>query len=166
MRQAVLKRPASRLVGTDFSATFGNSTVSIAKEISKRRTFAIISHPDAGKTTLTEKLLLYGGAIQEAGITALSLDDSVTDGLRKIYQERRDTLVPGLKKLGLEERKFIEVETPVVTIFGKTWLLHVKEVLRSTVVSKRQARNRWRISSSISSSELTVWAISSRTSSR
>ena len=37
------------------------------KEISKRRTFAIISHPDAGKTTLTEKLLLYGGAIQLAG---------------------------------------------------------------------------------------------------
>ncbi|MCC2640651.1 MAG: dapL [Nitrospira sp.] len=41
-------------------------------------------------------------AIQEAGITALNLDDSVTEGLRKIYQERRDVLVPGLKKLGLE----------------------------------------------------------------
>ena len=38
-----------------------------AKEIEKRRTFAIISHPDAGKTTLTEKLLLYGGAIKLAG---------------------------------------------------------------------------------------------------
>ena len=37
------------------------------KEISRRRTFAIISHPDAGKTTLTEKLLLYGGAVQLAG---------------------------------------------------------------------------------------------------
>ncbi len=37
-------------------------------QIEKRRTFAIISHPDAGKTTLTEKLLLYGGAIQQAGI--------------------------------------------------------------------------------------------------
>jgi peptide chain release factor 3 len=36
-------------------------------EIEKRRTFAIISHPDAGKTTLTEKLLLFGGAIQLAG---------------------------------------------------------------------------------------------------
>ncbi len=40
----------------------------IAQEINRRRTFAIISHPDAGKTTLTEKLLLYGGAIQQAGI--------------------------------------------------------------------------------------------------
>jgi peptide chain release factor 3 len=37
------------------------------KEIQKRRTFGIISHPDAGKTTLTEKLLLFGGAIQQAG---------------------------------------------------------------------------------------------------
>lgn len=39
----------------------------IQSEVQKRRTFAIISHPDAGKTTLTEKLLLYGGAIREAG---------------------------------------------------------------------------------------------------
>ena len=41
-------------------------------------------------------------AIQEAGITAINLDDSVTDGLRRTYQERRDVLVPGLKKLGLD----------------------------------------------------------------
>ncbi len=40
---------------------------SLEKEVARRRTFAIISHPDAGKTTLTEKLLLYGGAIQLAG---------------------------------------------------------------------------------------------------
>ena len=39
----------------------------ISEQVRKRRTFAIISHPDAGKTTLTEKLLLYGGAIQLAG---------------------------------------------------------------------------------------------------
>lgn len=39
----------------------------IAREVARRRTFAIISHPDAGKTTLTEKLLLYGGALREAG---------------------------------------------------------------------------------------------------
>ena len=45
-----------------------NSSISdVAREISRRRTFAIISHPDAGKTTLTEKLLLFGGAIQMAG---------------------------------------------------------------------------------------------------
>lgn len=41
--------------------------MSLESEIKKRRTFAIISHPDAGKTTLTEKFLLYGGAINLAG---------------------------------------------------------------------------------------------------
>ncbi|HEX3110037.1 MAG TPA: GTP-binding protein, partial [Thermoanaerobaculia bacterium] len=39
----------------------------LGREVARRRTFAIISHPDAGKTTLTEKLLLYGGAIDVAG---------------------------------------------------------------------------------------------------
>ena len=39
----------------------------LEQEVSRRRTFAIISHPDAGKTTLTEKLLLFGGAIRQAG---------------------------------------------------------------------------------------------------
>ena len=41
--------------------------MSLTDEIAKRRTFGIIAHPDAGKTTLTEKLLLFGGAIQTAG---------------------------------------------------------------------------------------------------
>ncbi|MCD5410896.1 MAG: GTP-binding protein, partial [Clostridiales bacterium] len=44
-----------------------NDNLSFREEIQRRRTFAIISHPDAGKTTLTEKFLLYGGAIREAG---------------------------------------------------------------------------------------------------
>ncbi|UAA39986.1 peptide chain release factor 3 [Paraneptunicella aestuarii] len=43
------------------------SNSSIEKEVSKRRTFAIISHPDAGKTTITEKVLLFGNALQKAG---------------------------------------------------------------------------------------------------
>ena len=43
------------------------STAEVRREVERRRTFAIISHPDAGKTTLTEKLLLFGGAVREAG---------------------------------------------------------------------------------------------------
>ena len=43
------------------------SNSNFVNEISKRRTFAIISHPDAGKTTMTEKLLLFGNVIQVAG---------------------------------------------------------------------------------------------------
>ena len=49
------------------AATSAKSAAQIAREVGRRRTFAIISHPDAGKTTLTEKLLLFSGAIQLAG---------------------------------------------------------------------------------------------------
>ena len=45
----------------------GKRQMNIQEEIGRRRTFAIVSHPDAGKTTLTEKLLLFGGQIQVAG---------------------------------------------------------------------------------------------------
>jgi peptide chain release factor 3 len=49
------------------TAQIGGGATQLAQQIARRRTFAIISHPDAGKTTLTEKLLLFGGAIQLAG---------------------------------------------------------------------------------------------------
>ena len=49
------------------SSTKNLNSKEIVDAVNKRRNFAIISHPDAGKTTLTEKLLLYGGAIQQAG---------------------------------------------------------------------------------------------------
>ena len=49
------------------TSTASASPEGIVREVKRRRTFAIISHPDAGKTTLTEKLLLFGGAIQMAG---------------------------------------------------------------------------------------------------
>src|SRR5687767_2050364 len=58
-------------------------------EISRRRTFAIISHPDAGKTTLTEKLLLYGGAVQLAGsVTARKNQRSSTSDWMEIERKR------------------------------------------------------------------------------
>ena len=63
--------------------------MSIAKEISKRRTFAIISHPDAGKTTLTEKLLLYGGAVQLAGsVTARKNQRATTSDWMELEKKR------------------------------------------------------------------------------
>jgi peptide chain release factor 3 len=52
---------------TRFNNLAEQTLASIPEEVARRRTFAIISHPDAGKTTLTEKLLLFGGAIQLAG---------------------------------------------------------------------------------------------------
>jgi peptide chain release factor 3 len=63
--------------------------VSITKEIAKRRTFAIISHPDAGKTTLTEKLLLYGGAVQLAGsVTARKNQRATTSDWMELEKKR------------------------------------------------------------------------------
>ena len=59
------------------------------EEVEKRRTFAIISHPDAGKTTLTEKLLLYGGAIRSAGsVKARKTDKHATSDWMEIEKQR------------------------------------------------------------------------------
>lgn len=59
------------------------------QEISKRRTFAIISHPDAGKTTLTEKLLLFGGAIQVAGaVKSNKIKKHATSDFMEIERQR------------------------------------------------------------------------------
>ncbi len=61
----------------------------VAREIARRRTFAIISHPDAGKTTLTEKFLLYGGAVQLAGsVTARKNQRSTTSDWMELEKQR------------------------------------------------------------------------------
>ena len=58
-------------------------------EIARRRTFAIISHPDAGKTTLTEKFLLYAGAVQAAGsVTARKQQRSTTSDWMELERQR------------------------------------------------------------------------------
>ncbi len=63
--------------------------VDILNEIKRRRTFAIISHPDAGKTTLTEKLLLYGGAVQLAGsVTARKHQRATTSDWMELEKKR------------------------------------------------------------------------------
>jgi peptide chain release factor 3 len=64
-------------------------TSDVLREAARRRTFAIISHPDAGKTTLTEKFLLYGGAIQEAGeVRQRRASRSTASDWLKIEQQR------------------------------------------------------------------------------
>jgi peptide chain release factor 3 len=76
-------------VGGKYFGRLSGSVVSIATEIAKRRTFAIISHPDAGKTTLTEKLLLYGGAVQLAGsVTARKNQRATTSDWMELEKKR------------------------------------------------------------------------------
>jgi peptide chain release factor 3 len=78
----------SPLVAAQFCGIV-RAPVSFVKEIQRRRTFAIISHPDAGKTTLTEKLLLYGGAVQLAGsVTARKNQRATTSDWMELERKR------------------------------------------------------------------------------
>ncbi|MEM9282198.1 MAG: peptide chain release factor 3 [Verrucomicrobiota bacterium] len=71
------------------TATAKTVSPEVAQEIKRRRTFAIISHPDAGKTTLTEKLLLYGGAIHLAGsVTARKNQNATASDWMEMEKER------------------------------------------------------------------------------
>lgn len=71
----------------------------LEREVARRRTFGIISHPDAGKTTLTEKLLLFGGAIQLAGtIKARKAARHATSDWMKIEQERGISVTTSVMK--------------------------------------------------------------------
>ena len=63
--------------------------MTLQEEITRRRTFAIISHPDAGKTTLTEKLLLFGGAIHVAGaVKSNKIKKGATSDFMEIERQR------------------------------------------------------------------------------
>ncbi len=77
--------------------------MSLHAEIEKRRTFGIISHPDAGKTTLTEKLLMFGGAIQMAGaVKARKASRHATSDWMKIEQERGISVASSVMKFNYQ----------------------------------------------------------------
>ena len=83
------------------------------EEISRRRTFAIISHPDAGKTTITEKLLLFGGAIQMAGaVRGRTKDRSTTSDFLKVEQERGISVSSAVMSFDYKDRAVNLLDTP------------------------------------------------------
>lgn len=85
----------------------------IAAEAAKRRTFAIISHPDAGKTTLTEKLLLFGGAIQLAGtVKGRKAARHATSDWMKLEQERGISVTTSVMQFPYRERVMNLLDTP------------------------------------------------------
>ncbi len=85
----------------------------IEKEILKRRTFGIISHPDAGKTTLTEKLLLFGGAIQMAGaVKSRKNDRHATSDWMSIEQERGISVTSSVMKFNYRDFEINLLDTP------------------------------------------------------
>ncbi len=84
-----------------------------AKEIAKRRTFAIISHPDAGKTTLTEKLLLFGGAIKQAGaVKSRKVSKAATSDFLSIEQERGISVSSSVMKFNYQGYEINLLDTP------------------------------------------------------
>ena len=85
----------------------------LTKEVDKRRTFGIISHPDAGKTTLTEKLLLYGGAIQMAGtIKSRKTDRYATSDWMTMEQERGISVTTSVMKFNYRDFEINLLDTP------------------------------------------------------
>jgi peptide chain release factor 3 len=94
-------------------ATESPSRSPLAAEVARRRTFAIISHPDAGKTTLTEKLLLFGGAINLAGqVKAKGERRNTRSDWMKIERERGISVVTSVMTFEFEGLVFNLLDTP------------------------------------------------------
>ena len=122
--------------------------MSLESEIKKRRTFAIISHPDAGKTTLTEKFLLYGGAINLAGSVKgkKTAKHAVSDWM-EIEKERGISVTSSVLQFNYEGYCINILDTPGHEDFSedtlellwqqilRSWLLTLLRVLRNRLSS-------------------------------
>lgn len=97
----------------EIAQAFKTTSMSLLKEIEKRRTFGIISHPDAGKTTLTEKLLLFGGAIQTAGaVKSNKIKKSATSDFMEIEKQRGISVATSVMGFEYRDRKINILDTP------------------------------------------------------
>jgi peptide chain release factor 3 len=98
---------------TDTALTAESARSPLSEEVARRRTFAIISHPDAGKTTLTEKLLLFGGAINLAGQVKAKADRRNTrSDWMKIERERGISVVTSVMTFEFDGLVFNLLDTP------------------------------------------------------
>lgn len=96
-----------------YTCTFAALVMSQKEEIAKRRTFAIISHPDAGKTTLTEKFLLYGGAIQTAGaVKSNKIKKTATSDFMEIERQRGISVSTSVMSFNYNEKRINLLDTP------------------------------------------------------
>ena len=87
--------------------------MSFLKEIERRRTFGVIAHPDAGKTTLTEKLLLFGGAIQEAGaVKNNKIKKGATSDFMEIERQRGISVATSVLAFNYKNKKINILDTP------------------------------------------------------
>ena len=85
----------------------------LLEELKKRRTFGIVSHPDAGKTTLTEKLLLFGGAIQEAGaVKSNKINKTATSDFMEIEKQRGISVATSVMGFEYRGKQINILDTP------------------------------------------------------
>ena len=90
-----------------------STSMALADELKIRRTFGIISHPDAGKTTLTEKLLLYGGAIQVAGaVKSNKINKTATSDFMEIEKQRGISVATSVMSFHYKGLKINILDTP------------------------------------------------------
>jgi peptide chain release factor 3 len=90
-----------------------HTDMTLEEEIEKRRTFGIISHPDAGKTTLTEKLLLFGGAIQKAGaVKSSKIKDHARSDWMEIEKQRGISVATSVMGFNYRDVKINLLDTP------------------------------------------------------
>jgi peptide chain release factor 3 len=120
-----LQNPGAGPAGADVTSAPGDTTsapgdvtsapalAELEREVSRRRTFAIISHPDAGKTTLTEKLLLYAGAIELAGAVRGRKDRRhATSDWMELEQQRGISITSAALEFELQGRRMSLLDTP------------------------------------------------------
>lgn len=96
-----------------FAGFYEKPMMSFQAEIERRRTFAIISHPDAGKTTLTEKLLLFGGAIQTAGaVKSNKIKKTTTSDFMEIEKQRGISVATSVMGFEYQDFQINILDTP------------------------------------------------------
>ena len=118
---------------------------STVEEIKRRRTFAIISHPDAGKTTITEKLLLYGGAIHQAGsVKARKAARHATSDWMEIEKKRGISVTSSVMQFEYDGCHINILDTPghqdfsedtYRTLMPRSWSLTAQKVSRPRPLS-------------------------------
>jgi peptide chain release factor 3 len=103
----------TKIRGSPQRRSFLETTLSFAPETRRRRTFAIISHPDAGKTTLTEKLLLFSGAIQIAGsVKARKASRHATSDWMEIEKQRGISVASSVMQMAYRDHVVNLLDTP------------------------------------------------------
>ena len=118
-------------------------------EIERRRTFAIIAHPDAGKTSLTEKLLLFGGQIQVAGaVKSNKIKKTATSDWMDIEKQRGISVTTSVMEFDYNDYKINILDTPGHQDFAEDTYV----VLNDTIVNECDISNLMRMSIGIGNS--------------